>query len=161
MVESPNRRLAPLATTTLAVAAMVALHPASAEPQGRTTRTGAPPVITAGSTQTNWASHNLDLHNQRFANLDQINTDTVGQLQPRWSFVVPAGLNVAQVTPLVVDGLMYFHAGATVLGRVTIGRGATVAAGVTLAQDLPAGHVAANPRGATQILPPKEAPSPS
>jgi PQQ-dependent dehydrogenase (methanol/ethanol family) len=115
MVESPNRRLAPLATTTLAVAAMVGLHPASAEPQGRTTRTGAPPVITAGSTQTNWASHNLDLHNQRFANLDQINTDTVGQLQPRWSFVVPAGLNVAQVTPLVVDGLMYFHAGATVL----------------------------------------------
>ena len=115
MVESPNRRLAPLATTTLAVAAMVGLHPASAEPQGRTTRTGAPPVITAGRTQTNWASHNLDLHNQRFANLDQINTDTVGQLQPRWSFVVPAGLNVAQVTPLVVDGLMYFHAGATVL----------------------------------------------
>jgi PQQ-dependent dehydrogenase (methanol/ethanol family) len=115
MVESPNRRLAALATTTLAVAAIVGLHPASAEPQGRTTRTGAPPVITAGSTQTNWASHNLDLHNQRFANLDQINTDTVGQLQPRWSFVVPAGLNVAQVTPLVVDGLMYFHAGATVL----------------------------------------------
>ncbi len=115
MVESPNRRLAPLTTTTLVVAALVGLHPANAEPQGRTTRTGAPPVITAGSAQTNWASHNLDLHNQRFADLDQINTDTVGQLQPRWSFVVPAGLNVAQVTPLVVDGLMYFHAGATVL----------------------------------------------
>ncbi|MEE2964278.1 MAG: PQQ-binding-like beta-propeller repeat protein [Acidobacteriota bacterium] len=115
MVESPNRRLAPLTTTTLVVAALVGLHPTNAEPQGRTTRTGAPPVITAGSAQTNWASHNLDLHNQRFADLDQINTDTVGQLQPRWSFVVPAGLNVAQVTPLVVDGLMYFHAGATVL----------------------------------------------
>ena len=115
MVALPNRRLAPLATTTLAVAAMVGLHPASAEPQGRTTRTGAPPVITAGSTQTNWASHNLDLHNQRFADLDQINIDTVGRLQERWSFVVPAGLSVAQVTPLVVDGLMCFHAGATVL----------------------------------------------
>ena len=62
--------------------------------------------------------------------------------------------------PIVEDGAS-IYAGATVLGRVTIGRGATVAAGVTLAQDLPAGHVAANPRGATQILPPKEAPSPS
>jgi glucose dehydrogenase len=100
---------------TLAVAAIVGLHKVDARQQGRTTRAGAPPTITVGSHQTNWASHNLDLHNQRYAVLDQIDTTTVGRLQRRWSFDVPAGLNVSQVTPLVVDGLMYVHAGATVL----------------------------------------------
>jgi quinoprotein glucose dehydrogenase len=74
-----------------------------------------PPTITTGSRQTNWASHNLDPYNQRYAELDQINTGTVDRLQRRWSFDVPAGLSVSQVTPLVVDGLMYFHSGATVL----------------------------------------------
>ena len=110
-----DTRRASVAMTTLAVVAFGALHPVGAEAQGRTTRTGVPPTITAGSRQTNWASHNLDPYNQRYADLDQINTTTVGQLQRRWSFDVPAGLNVGQVTPLVVDGLMYFHSGATVL----------------------------------------------
>ncbi|MDP6581109.1 MAG: PQQ-binding-like beta-propeller repeat protein [Vicinamibacterales bacterium] len=101
--------------TAIAVVAFCGIHPVSAEAQGRTTRTGEPPAITAGSSQANWASHNLDPYNQRFAMLDQINTTTVGQLQRRWSFDVPAGLSVGQVTPLVVDGLMYVHSGATVL----------------------------------------------
>ena len=68
-----------------------------------------------GSGQTNWASHNLDLYNQRFSELDQIDAETVGRLQRRWSYVAAPGLNVGQTTPLVVDGVMYFHAGATVL----------------------------------------------
>jgi glucose dehydrogenase len=102
----------------LAVAAFVAAaigNPsASAGQQGSTTRTGPPPVIT-GSGQTNWASHNLDLYNQRFSELAQIDTETVGQLQRRWSYDVAPGLNLGQTTPLVVDGVMYMHAGATVL----------------------------------------------
>ena len=109
------RRRVCVAVTTLALVAIPGLHPVGAEQQGRTTRTGVPPTITAGSRQTNWASHNLDPYNQRYAVLDQINTGTVDRLQRRWSFDVPAGLSVSQVTPLVVDGLMYFHSGATVL----------------------------------------------
>ena len=81
-----DSRPAHVAVTTLAVAAIVGVHSVGAEQQGHTTRTGAPPAITAGSHQTNWASHNLDLHNQRYAELDQINTATGGQLQRRWSF---------------------------------------------------------------------------
>ena len=104
-----------VAVTTLALAAIPGLHPVVAEQQGRTTRTGVPPTITTGSRQTNWTSHNLDPYNQRYAELDQINTGTVDRLQRRWSFDVPAGLSVSQVTPLVVDGLMYLHSGATVL----------------------------------------------
>ncbi len=104
-----------IATAALAVVAFSGPHPVDAEAQGRTTRTGEPPTITAGRSQANWASHNLDPYNQRYATLDQINATTVGRLQRRWSFDVPAGLSVGQVTPLVVDGLMYVHSGATVL----------------------------------------------
>lgn len=114
-MSSLDSRRVRVAVTTLALAAIPGLHPVGAEQQGRTTRTGVPPTITAGSRHTNWASHNLDPYNQRYAELDQINTGTVDRLQRRWSFDVPAGLSVSQVTPLVVDGLMYFHSGATVL----------------------------------------------
>ena len=114
MMRSFDSRSARVAVTMLALAAFSGLQ-VGAEQQGRTTREGAPPTITVGSGQTDWASHNLDLHNQRYAELDQINTATVGQLQRRWSFDVAPGMTVGQVTPLVVDGLMYFHAGATVL----------------------------------------------
>ena len=100
---------------TLALTSTPSLHTRGTEQQGRTTRTGVPPTITTGSRQTNWASHNLDPYNQRYAELDQINTGTVDRLQRRWSFDVPAGLSVSQVTPLVVDGLMYVHSGAMVL----------------------------------------------
>ena len=114
-MSSLDSRRVRVAVTTLALAAIPGLHPVGAEQQGRTTQTGVPPTITAGSRHTNWASHNLDPYNQRYAELDQINTGTVDRLQRRWSFDVPAGLSVSQVTPLVVDGLMYFHSGATVL----------------------------------------------
>lgn len=81
--------------------------------QGTVTRTSSPPLITAAG-QTNWTSHNLDLHNRRYSELDEINTVTVGRLTQRWTFEVPASADVSQVTPLVVDGMMYFHAGASV-----------------------------------------------
>ncbi len=81
--------------------------------QGRTTQQGAPPAITAGG-QTNWPSHNLDLNNSRYSELDQIDTTNVAGLAEQWSFAVPAGTDVSQVTPLVVDGLMYLHAGPSV-----------------------------------------------
>lgn len=79
-------------------AAAIAGHPtAIAGQQGSTTGTGEPPAIT-GSGQTNWASHNLDLYNQRFSELDQTDTATGGRLQRRWSYDVAPGLNVGQST---------------------------------------------------------------
>ncbi len=81
--------------------------------QAQTTRQGSPPNISTGG-QTNWTSHNLDLYNRRYSELDEINTTTVARLRERWSFTVSAGNDVSQVTPLVVDGMMYFHAGASV-----------------------------------------------
>ena len=64
------------------------------------------------SATSNWSSHNFDIHNTRYAPFDQINVSNAGKLTMRWSFDVPAAETVAQVTPLVVDGVMYFNAGS-------------------------------------------------
>ena len=103
-----------LATGVLAAGAVLAWASPAAGGQGRTTSQGALPNITAGG-QTNWTSHNVDLYNRRYSPLDEVNTANVEQLAERWSVVVPAGVDVGQVTPLVVDGVMYFHAGASVV----------------------------------------------
>ena len=87
--------------------------PVSASLQGKTTRVGEPPHITAGG-QTNWASHNLDPYNQRFAEIDQITAENASRLGQRWSFDAPGGISLGQATPLVVDGVMYVHGGQSI-----------------------------------------------
>ncbi len=59
-----------------------------------------------------WTSHNYDLSNRRYSPLDQINTGTVGTLRLAWSFQT-RGSNISQVTPLVINGVMYFHSPST------------------------------------------------
>ena len=97
------------------MAAVGGLRPVAGQ-QGRMTQgEGTPPTIIAGTSQTNWGSHNLDPFNQRFSELDQINTSNVDEIAARWTFDVPAGIARPQVTPLVVDGVMYLHGGSTIL----------------------------------------------
>ena len=103
-----------LTVLAFALATIAGQPAASARQEGTTTRTGTPPAI-AGAGQTNWASDNLDLYNQRFSEIHRIDTANVGQLQRRWSHEAAPGLYVGQNTPLVVDGVMYFHAGGTAL----------------------------------------------
>ena len=70
-------------------------------------------VGTAVAQSTDWSSQNLNLDNNRFAPLDEINTSNVNRLMERWSYEVGAADNVGQVTPLVVDGIMYLHSVST------------------------------------------------
>src|SRR3954453_21973501 len=49
---------------------------------------------------------------QRFSPLTQINTRNVATLQQAWAF--DTGIHDLQVTPIVVDGLMYVTGGAPV-----------------------------------------------
>ena len=111
---STSRAQTLLAVAVVSVVAVVASATTVAGQPGRTTRQGEPPNITAGG-QTNWTSHNLDLDNSRYSELGEVNTETVGGLAERWSYEVAAGTDVSEVTPLVVDGVMYFHAGASVI----------------------------------------------
>ena len=60
-----------------------------------------------------WSSHNLDLYNSRYSPLDQITTSNVNGLTLRWSFEPGPRDDISQVTPLVVDGVMYLHSRAT------------------------------------------------
>jgi quinohemoprotein ethanol dehydrogenase len=55
-----------------------------------------------------WAMHNLDFAGSRFSTLDQINTNNVKSLVPRWLFqhgVIDGVSN--QTTPIVIGGVMY------------------------------------------------------
>ncbi|MDP6579864.1 MAG: PQQ-binding-like beta-propeller repeat protein [Vicinamibacterales bacterium] len=71
----------------------------------------APAAAQQGS--TDWTSQNLNLDNNRFAQLDEIDTTNVGRLVERWSYEVGPGHNIAQATPLVVGGVMYLHSRST------------------------------------------------
>ena len=57
-----------------------------------------------------WPTYNGLLNGNRYSSLDQINTSNVQQLQPQFIFS-PGGTGL-QVTPVVVDGVMYVTGGS-------------------------------------------------
>jgi len=61
------------------------------------------------TSQTGWTTYNGQLSGNRYTRLTQITTSNVSRLVPQWVFTLP---NVAQgqVTPVVVDGVMYVTA---------------------------------------------------
>src|SRR5437870_601083 len=65
-----------------------------------------------GQPTFNWASHNLDLRNSRYAPIDDINNGNVGSLVAKWTYNPSAADNISRNTPLVIDGIMYFNAGS-------------------------------------------------
>ena len=67
----------------------------------------------AQSGSTDWSSQNLNLDNNRFAQLDEISTANVSRLAERWTYETGPADNIAQATPLVVDGVMYLHSRST------------------------------------------------
>jgi PQQ-dependent dehydrogenase (methanol/ethanol family) len=60
--------------------------------------------------QGEWPTYHGHLSGNRHSALDQINVSTVPRLAPAWSFPVPGQQGALQVTPVVVDGLMYVTA---------------------------------------------------
>lgn len=73
-------------------------------------------VVTPGRSQRSsdgdWRSFGRDPGAQRFSPLTQITRANVASLQQAWAF--DTGALDLQVTPLVIDGLMYVTAGSTV-----------------------------------------------
>ena len=53
-----------------------------------------------------WPTYHGNPGGNRFSSLDAINTGNVEHLAPKWMFTVP-GNRALQVTPIVVDGVMY------------------------------------------------------
>jgi alcohol dehydrogenase (cytochrome c) len=56
-----------------------------------------------------WPSYNGQLSGNRHSSLDQINISNVAQLALKWTFPI-GGTRALQVTPIVVDGIMYVTA---------------------------------------------------
>lgn len=63
-------------------------------------------LLEADSEPQNWLAHGRTYSEQRFSPLDQINTETVGQLQLAWFHDLPDRRG-QEATPLIVDGVLY------------------------------------------------------
>ncbi|HEY1304228.1 MAG TPA: PQQ-dependent dehydrogenase, methanol/ethanol family [Vicinamibacterales bacterium] len=61
------------------------------------------------TSQTGWATYHGQPSGNRYSALTQITAANVGRLAPRWVFTLPNAAQL-QVTPLVVDGVMYITA---------------------------------------------------
>jgi len=58
------------------------------------------------TSQSDWPTYHGDRGGNRYSTADQINRGTVARLAPAWVFPLPGASNL-QVTPVVVDGVMY------------------------------------------------------
>lgn len=96
------------------IAAVLAGVSASGEQaqHGQTTHHSPLPQVSVAG-QSDWPLHSLDVKGSRYAALDEIDTTNVERLELAWSFESGAGPGIAQVTPLVVAGVMYLNAGST------------------------------------------------
>jgi alcohol dehydrogenase (cytochrome c) len=54
-----------------------------------------------------WPTYHGNVSGNRFSPLTQINTGNVERLAPKWMFTIPAAPRPLQVTPVVVDSVMY------------------------------------------------------
>jgi alcohol dehydrogenase (cytochrome c) len=68
------------------------------------------PATAAGSQNLNWRYYGDDLANTRYQNVDQINPSNVAGLEPAWVFRTGIS-NRQEVSPIVVDGIMYITDG--------------------------------------------------
>ena len=70
-------------------------------------------VALAAVDPNDWPMHDHDAGGQRFSPLKQITPANVSRLQPAWTF--DTGAPGIQVTPLVINGIMYLSAGKDVI----------------------------------------------
>jgi glucose dehydrogenase len=67
----------------------------------------------AGAQNLDWSSQNLNLDNNRFAAVDEVDRGNVDRLVESWSYEVGPTDNISQTTPVVIDGIMYLHSRST------------------------------------------------
>ena len=68
---------------------------------------GVPFADVANPPPGTWPTYNGNESGNRFSPLDQINGTNVERLAPKWMFTIASPPRPLQVTPVVVDGLMY------------------------------------------------------
>ena len=98
-------------TRWMAAAAVLALSLVSGGPDPVVARAQErrPPVPASAR---DWPLHNKDLRNSRYSELAEINGSNVGKLVPKWTFQAARTDGIAESTPIVIDGVMYFASGS-------------------------------------------------
>ena len=91
-----------LVTTVLSLVAVATWVVMPAGAQGRARPSGT----------TDWPLHNFDERNSRYSPLNEINASNADTLTLKWSH---AAGPIRQITPLVVDGVMYFNSGSNLM----------------------------------------------
>jgi quinoprotein glucose dehydrogenase len=82
---------------------------------------GVSPSQAQNAPAADWPMYNRDLASTRFSPLKEINKDNVSKLSEAWSYAMrpggvgPASATYAEVTPIVVNGIMYMPAGNKVV----------------------------------------------
>jgi quinohemoprotein ethanol dehydrogenase len=94
------------ATATVALATALWLVPMGQGEAAGPLRVDAARLANAAADPANWLTHGGTYAEQRFANLDQINSGNVGQLGLAWSYDLDTNRG-QEATPLVIDGTMY------------------------------------------------------
>ena len=92
-------------STAAAVLLLAGCHPA-AETSAPATNADSARLVDAGKEPQNWLTHGGTYAEQRFAALDQINSDNVGKLSLAWSYDLDTTRG-QEATPLVMDGVLY------------------------------------------------------
>jgi alcohol dehydrogenase (cytochrome c) len=85
-------------------------EPADQQIQLSATMNVLPADLSTRQLGANWASYNGDYSGKRFSSLSQIDTSNVRQLQAQWVFHTNNSDRM-EVTPLVVNGVMFVTAG--------------------------------------------------
>ena len=91
-----------LVTTVLSLVAVATWVVMPAGAQGRARPSGT----------TDWPLHNFDERNSRYSPLNEVNASNADTLTLKWSH---AAGPIRQITPLVVDGVMYFNSGSNLM----------------------------------------------
>ena len=79
------------------------------EIKASTTHHGPMPAVNQAG-KSDWPLHNFDLSNRRYSPLNEIDASNAHRLTLQWSF--DAGVSIGEITPVVVDGVMYFNSGS-------------------------------------------------
>ncbi len=76
-------------------------------PQAASSTNALPFADIANPKPGTWPTYNGNLSGNRFSSLSQINRSNVARLAPQWMFTIAHAPGSLEVTPVVVDGVMY------------------------------------------------------
>ncbi|HWE00550.1 MAG TPA: c-type cytochrome, partial [Bryobacteraceae bacterium] len=99
----PEKSLMPRVEATPDLVAY--LSSLDADPVAPIAATGIGPGV--AFSRGSWPTYNGNVSGNRFSPLDEINERNVGRLAPQWMFTIQDAPRALEMTPVVVDGVMY------------------------------------------------------